>query len=235
MEGRRFLYKMWGKFSLGASLLAVTTLSAAASVIVNQVDGVNFRYSATDVNGTLTVTFDPSSLVTKINGSALSTTLPATFAQLTLNPTFLTDDISGQSGHFTPNLNSTQYGISSLTPPAAPNVVFDYGINFGQASGNGLTLNGSIGLDPASGTTFTEGTVTYDFSAFQNPGTFTLTLGTSDSTGLLLYNTLKSGNGTFTGTGQFDQIAAPVPEPGTAAFFCGFCLASLPFLRRKKA
>lgn len=225
---------MWGKLSLGVFLLAVTTLSArAASVMVNQVDGVNFLYSASDVNGTLTVTFNSSSDVTKINGSPISTALPATFAQLTLNPTLLTDDIPGLSGHFTPNLNSTQYGISSLTPPGA-NVVFNYGISFGQASADGLTLTGSIGLTAGSGTTFTQGTTTYDFSSFASLGSFTLSLGTSDSTGVLLYNTLKSGNGTFSGTGQFDQITA-VPEPGTAAFLCGFCLISLPFLRRKMA
>jgi hypothetical protein len=202
---------MWGKFSLVAFLLAATTLSVRA-VSVNQADGVNFSYTAVDTNGVLTVTFDPASLVTKINGSIRSPTLPATFAQLTLSPTLLTDDILGLSGHFIPNLNSTKYGISSLTP-ASSNVVFDFSISFGQASANGLTMTGSIALDPASGTMFTQGT-TYDFSPFQNFGTFTLSLGTQNSDPTLLYDVLKSGNGTFSGTAQFDQFTA-VPEPAS--------------------
>ena len=235
MEVRRFL-----SIVSGVSLLAFATLSARAiSVNVNQVDGVNFSYTATDVNGTLTITFDAASMVTQIN-SSLVPTFPATFAQLTLSPTSLTDDTPGVSGHFTPNLNSTQYGITSLTPPTAPNIVFNYGISFGQAAHNGLTLNGSIGLASGSGTMFTEGSSTYDFSAFANPGNFTLTLGTTDpnnpNDNTLLYNVLKSGNGTFTGTGQFDQTAAPspaVPDSGTTAALLGFSLIGLAFLRRK--
>src|SRR5262249_10293631 len=123
--------RVWCQLSLAASLLAVTLSARAAVVPVSQVDGVNFSYTAVDTNGVLVVTFDPTSLVTKINGSVISPTLPATFAQLTLSPTQLTDDIPGLSGHFIPNLNTTKYGISSLTPPSAPNVVFDYSISFG--------------------------------------------------------------------------------------------------------
>src|ERR1022692_4255410 len=185
---------VWCKFSLALSLLAVTTLPARAGS-VNQVDGVNFSYTAVDTNGVLVVTFDPASLVTKINGSVISPTLPAIFAQLTLSPTLTTDDIPGLSGHFVPNLNSTKYGISSLTPPGAPNVVFDYSISFGQTSANGLTMTGVIALDPASGTTFTQGATTYDFSPFQSFGNFTLSLGTQGADSTLIYDVLKSRNG----------------------------------------
>jgi hypothetical protein len=156
-------------------------------------------------------------LVTKINGSVISPTLSSTFAQLTLSPTQLTDDIPGLSGHFVPNLNTTQYGITTLTPPGAPNVVFDYSISFGQASANGLTMTGIVALDAASATTFTQNSTTYDFSAFQSFATFTLSLGAQDATGVLVYNTLKSGNGTFSGTGQFDQFVTAVPEPASIA------------------
>ena len=225
MEVKRFL-----SIVSGVSLLAVTTFSARA-ISVNKVDGVNFSYTATDVNGTLTVTFDATSMVTQINGSPVS--INATFAQLTLNSTQLTDDIPGLSGHFTPNLNSTQYGITSLTPPGAPNVVFNYGISFGQAAADGLTLTGSIRLAAGSATTFTQGSTTYDFSEFANPDSFTLSLGTQDQTGTLLYNILHSGNGTFSGTGQFDQSAPTVPDTGTTAALLGFSLVGLAFLRRK--
>ena len=204
------LLRVWGKFSLAVFLLAVTTLSArAGSVAVHQVDGVNFSYTAVDTNGILVVTFSPTNFVTRINNSPKSSPFPARFHRLTLSPTFLTDDIPGLSGHFVPNLNSTRYGIPSLTPPGAPNVVFDYSISFGQASANGLTITGVIALDPASGTTLTLGTTTYNFSRYKNFSTFTLSLGTQDGTGTLLYDVLKSGNGTFSGTAQFDQFPPP--------------------------
>jgi hypothetical protein len=213
---------MWHKIGFVALLLGVTTLSARASIITaNALDGVNFSYTAVDTNGVLAVTFDPSSLVTKVNGSIISPTLPSTFAQLTLSPTQLTDDIPGLSGHFTPNLNSTKYGITSLTPPGAPNVVFDYTITFGQVAANGLTMTGAVDLDSASATTFTQGSTTYDFSPFQTVATYTLSLGTQDGTGVLIYNTLKSGNGTFSGTGQFDQFTPPVPEPASMGLLLG--------------
>jgi hypothetical protein len=229
-------FRAWHKFSLAAFLLAATTLSAHAGVVsVNQVDGVNFSYTAVDTKGTLVITFDTASSVTKVNGSLISPTLPATFAQMTLSPSILTDDIPGLSGHFTPNLNLTKYGISSLTPPGAPNVVFDYEISFGQVSANGLTMAGAIALDPASGTTFTQGGTTYDFSPFQSFTNFTLSLGTQDATGTLMYDVLKSGNGTFSGTGQFDQFAPPAsgPEPASIALLgIGGLLA---IARRRKA
>ena len=223
------------KLSFAALLLAVVTLPArAANVPVGQLDGVNFGYTAVDTNGVLTVTFDPTSLVTKINGSVISPTLPAVFAQLTLSPTTLTDDIPGLSGHFVPNLNSTQYGIPSLTPPGAPNVVFDYSISFGQASANGLTMTGAIALDPASSTTFTVGSNTYDFSGFQNFNFFTLSLGTQAANPTLIYDVLKSGNGTFSGTGQFDQFTTVVPEPSSVVLLgIGGVLAIV--ARRRKA
>lgn len=222
------------KFSFAASLLAVTTISAHAAILsVNQVDGVNFSYTAVDTNGVLTVTFDPASSVTKIDGSLVSPTLPAVFGQLTLSPTQLTDDIPGLSGHFIPNLNLTRYGISSLTPAGAPNVVFDYSISFGQVSANGLTMAGVIALDPASSTTFTQGATTYDFSPFQTFTSFTLSLGTQDTTGTLIYDDLKSGNGTFSGTGQFDQFTTPVPEPASLALLGIVGVPTLVARRRK--
>ncbi|HEY7088451.1 MAG TPA: PEP-CTERM sorting domain-containing protein [Tepidisphaeraceae bacterium] len=225
--------RVWRIFSLSASLLALTTLSARAAVVpVSQIDGVNFSYTAVDTNGVLVVTFDPTSLVTKINGSVISPTLPATFAQLTLSPTQLTDDIPGLSGHFVPNLNTTKYGISSLTPPGSPNVVFDYSISFGQVSANGLTMTGVDALDPASATTFTQGATTYDFSGFVNFNTYTLSLGTQDATGVLVYNVLKSGNGTFSGTGQFDQFTQVVPEPASIVLLGGVLTV---VARRRKA
>jgi PEP-CTERM motif-containing protein len=204
------------KFGLGALCVALTGLSAGASVtVVNQVDGVNFSYTAVDTNGVLAVTFDPASAATKIDGSLISPTLPATFAQLTLSPSILTNDIPGLSGHFTPNLNTTKYGISSLTPPGTPNVVFDYSISFGQVSANGLTMTGAVALDPASSTTFTQGATTYDFSPFQSFASFTLSLGTQAADPTLIYDVLLSGNGTFSGTGQFDQFVTATPEPAS--------------------
>jgi hypothetical protein len=131
-----------------------------------------------------------------------------------LSPTFLIDDIPGLSGHCTPNLNSTHYRIGSLTPGSS-NVVFDYSISFGQASANGLTMAGVIALDPASGTTFTQGTTTYNFTRYKNFSTFTLSLGTQDATGTLIYDVLKSGNGTFSGTAQFDQFPQPTAALST--------------------
>jgi hypothetical protein len=225
--------RVWNKLTFVAPLLAVSTLSAHASILVNQVDGVNFSYTAVDTKGVLAVTFDPASSVTKIDGSLISPTLPANFAQLTLSPSQLTDDIPGLSGHFIPNLNSTKYGIASLTPPSAPNVVFDYEISFGQVSADGLTMTGAIALDPASGTTFTQGATTYDFSPFQTFSTFTLSLGAQDATGTLIYDVLKAGNGTFSGTGQFDQFSTVVPEPGSIVLLAigGLLTAA----RRRKA
>lgn len=239
MEVRRFLSIVWGKFTLSVFLLAVTALSArAVPVPVTEVNGVNFQYTASDVNGSLTVTFtDPFNFITQINGSLISPQQTANFAQLTLSPTILTDDVPGLSGHFTPSGNTEQWGFPTLG--SAPNVVFNYGITSGSAVADGLTLTGSISLAPGSATTFTQGSTTYDFSAFDNPGTsFTLSLGTQDQTGLLIYNTLKSGNGTFTGSGQFSQTAttdATVPDTGATALLLGFSLAALAFLRRKLA
>jgi hypothetical protein len=76
-------------------------------------------------------------------------------------------------------------------------------------------MTGTLALDPASGTTFTQGATTYNFSPFQNFTSFTLSLGTQDATGVLIYDVLKSGNGTFSGTGQFDQFITPTPEPAS--------------------
>src|SRR5258708_636878 len=139
---------------LAAFLVFAAALPARAGpTTVTKLDGVNFQYQATDTNGVLAVNFtNPFSFVTQVN-NVLVPQIPATFAQLTLSPTFLTDDIPGLSGHFVPNLNSTKFGITSLTPAGAPNVVFDYSIAFGQASANGLTLTGAVALDPASATT----------------------------------------------------------------------------------
>lgn len=221
---RNCLYHLGGFLPaiVGALLLGVNTLSARAAIVTaNELDGVNFSYTAVDTNGILAVTFDPTSEVTKIDGSVISPTLPSIFAPLTLSPTELTNDIPGLSGHFTPSLNSTKYGISSLTPPGAPNVVFDYTISFGEAAADGLTMTGTVKLDPASATTFTEGATTYDFSPFKNSATYTLSLGAQDATDLLIYNTLNSGNGTFSGTGQFDQFTTPVPEPASMGLLLG--------------
>jgi len=204
-------------FVLVAAILAASMVPSRAAIVpVSQSDGVNFSYTAVDTNGTLVITFDPSSLITRINGAVISPTLPAAFATLTLSPTQLTDDIPGLSGHFAPSLNSTKYGISSLSPAGAPNVVFDYNISFGQASANGLTMTGVVALDPASATTFTQGANTYDFSLFQNFAQFTISLGTQDANPTLLHDVLKSGNGTFSGTGQFNQYTSPtIPEPAS--------------------
>jgi hypothetical protein len=224
---------MWAKLALAGFLVVATALPArAGSTSVNKIDGVNFQYTAVDTNGVLTVTFaNPSNFVTQVNNS-LVTPIPATFAQLTLSPTLLTDDIPGLSGHFVPNLNTTKFGMPTLTPPGAPNVVFDYNISFGQAAANGLTLTGVAALDPASATMFTSGGTTFDFSAFSAFSSFTLSLGTQDSTGVLIYNVLKSGNGTFTGTGQFD-VATTVPEPASIVL-AGVCGLATIVVRRRK-
>jgi hypothetical protein len=152
---------------------------------------------------------------------------------LTLSPTYLTSDLPGLSGHFTPNLNTTQFGLTSLTPAGSPNVVFDYSISFGQAAANGLILTGAVALDPASSTTLTSGANTYDFGNFTNFTSFTLSLGTQDTTGTLIYDTLNSGNGSFTGTGQFDAAVAAVPEP-TSIALVGVCGLVTVLARRRK-
>jgi hypothetical protein len=224
--------RVLAKLGLAAFLVVATALPAMAGTTkVDKLDGVNFQYTATDTNGVLTVGFtNPFNFVTQVN-NGLIPQIPAEFAQLTLSPTQLTDDIPGLSGHFVPNLNTTKYGITSLSPPGAPNVVFDYQISFGQVSANGMTLTGTVALDPASALTFTSNGTTYDFSDFKTFSTFTLSLGTQDPTGVLLYNTLKSGNGTFQGTAQFDQF---VPEPSSMVL-AGVCGLATVWVRRRRA
>jgi hypothetical protein len=227
--------RMLAKHGLAAFLVVAAAFPArAGATLVNKLDGVNFQYSATDTNGVLVVSFtNPFSFVTQVNNS-LVPQIPTTFGQLTLSPTLLTDDLPGLSGHFTPNLNTTQFGLTSLTPPGSPNVVFDYAISFGQAAANGLTLTGAVALDPASATTLTVGADTYNFSLFSNFNNFTLSLGSQDATGTLIYDTLKSGNGSFTGTGEFDAAVALVPEP-TSIVLAGVCGLVTVFTRRRKA
>lgn len=225
------------KLCLAVLLVVAFALPArAGSTAVDKVDGVNFQYTATDNNGVLSVTFTNSSsnFVTQINNT-LVPAIPAVFAQLTLSPTFLTPDVPGLSGHFVPNFpNSTQFGVTSLTPAGAPNVVFDYGISFGQASANGLILTGVIGLDPASATTLTVGSNTYDFGGFSSFSNFTLSLGTQDPNDpTAIYDILTNGNGTFTGTGQFDAAVALVPEPTSMALVCVCGMAVVAVRRRK--
>jgi hypothetical protein len=213
--------RILAKIGLAAFLVAAVAMPArAGTTSVDKLDGVNFQYRATDTNGVLTVAFsNPASFVTQINNNLVSP-IPATFAPLTLSPTALTDDVPGLSGHFTPNLNTTKFGLTSLSPAGAPNVVFDYSISFGQVSANGLTLTGVIALDPASATSLTVGADTYDFSKFLNFTNFTLSLGTQDlNDPTLLYDVLKSGNGSFVGTGQFDAAASVVPEPTSIVLF----------------
>jgi hypothetical protein len=224
--------RLLAKACLAAFLVVVAALPARAGTNVNKVDGVNFQYTATDTNGVLTVNFtNPFNRVTQINNTLVGP-FQAEFAQLTLSPTKLTvADPMIPSGNFSPNLNSTQYGIPALG--SAPNVLFDYNISFGQASFNGLTLTGAVSLDPTSATSATLGGTTYDFQNFGNGnfGTFTLSLGTQDSTGTLIFDTLNSGNGTFTGTAQFDQVA--VPEP-SGVVFASICGAAAVLVRRRK-
>jgi len=112
------LLRVWGKFSLAVFLLAVTTLPARAGLVtVNKVDGVSFQYTAVDTNGTLVVTFtNPFNFVTQINNSLIPQ-VQATFAQLTLSPTLLTDDIPGLSGHFTPESEFNTVRDSVADPP----------------------------------------------------------------------------------------------------------------------
>jgi len=229
--------RILAKIGLATLLVAAAALPArAGTTTVDKLDGVNFQYKATDVNGVLTVAFtNPASFVTQINNT-LVTPIPAAFSTLTLSPTKLTDDMPGLSGHFTPLLNpTTQLGLTSLSPPSSPNVVFDYGIAFGQAAANGLTLTGVIALDPASATTLNVGSTTYDFSRFATFTNFTLSLGTQDlNDPTLLYDVLKSGNGTFVGTGQFDAAAAVVPEPTSIVLFGISGLVGV-LARRRKA
>jgi hypothetical protein len=223
------------KLALAVLLVFGVALPARAGTTnVNQIDGVNFQYTAVDTNGVLSISFNnPNNFITQINNT-LVPIIPAAFAQLTLSPTKLTDDMPGISGHFIPNLNSTQFGVTSLTPNKAPNVVFDYTIAFGQASENGLTMGGVVALDPQSATKLTVGGTTYDFSAFENFSNFTLSLGSqspNDPTGI--YDVLKSGNGTFTGTGQFDAAATVIPEP-TSLVLAGVCGVAVVVTRRRK-
>jgi len=224
------------KLALAALLVFGAAMPArAGTTTANKIDGVNFQYTAVDTNGVLSVTFsNPNNFITQVNNT-LVPIIPAAFAQLTLSPTLLTDDIPGLSGHFVPNLNTTQFGVTSLTPNKAPNVVFDYNISFGQASANALTLTGVVALDPASAKTLTFGGTTYDFSGFQNFSNFTLSLGAQSSTDPTeVYDVLKSGNGTFTGTGQFDAAASVVPEP-TSLVLAGVCGVAVVVTRRRKS
>jgi hypothetical protein len=217
--------------------LAAALPTRAGTTNVNSFDGVNFDYTATDTNGVLVVTFvNPTNYVTKVNGTGLSLTnaIPSAFAQLTLSPTLLTTTVPGISGFFTPNVNETQFGLTSLSPPSSPNVVFDYTISFGTASANSLSLAGALALDPASATTVTQNGTTYDFSDFTNFSNFTLSLGTqSSSDPTAIYDILSSGNGTFSGTGQFDAAAAVIPEP-TSIVLVGVCGMAVVAMRRRK-
>jgi PEP-CTERM motif len=224
------------RLGLAAFIVVAAALPArAGTTTANKIDGLVSQYTATDTNGVLVITFtNPFNSVAQVNNK-LVPPIPATFSQLTLSPTNLTDDIPGLSGHFSPNLNTSQFGLTSLTPAGAPNVVFDYSISFGQASANGLSLTGVAALDPASATSLTVGPNTYDFGGFSNFTTFTLSLGTQDSQDpTKLYDVLKSGNGTFIGTAQFDAAVAVVPEP-TSIVLVGVCALATVAARRRKA
>jgi len=228
--------RVMAKLGLAALLVVATALPArAANTSVTKLDGVSFQYQATVTAGVLNISFtNPFNFVTQVNNT-LITPITAEFAPLTLSPTALTDDIPGLSGHFVPNLNSTKFGLTSLTPPGAPNVVFDYALSFGQVSANGLTLTGAIALDPASATSLTIGPDTYDFSAFANFTNFTLSFGTQDPNNpTLLYDVLKSGNGSFSGTAQFDAAVSIVPEP-TSVVLVGVAGLVGVWTRRRKA
>jgi len=228
--------RMLAKLGLAALLVAATALPArAADITVTKLDGVSFQYQATVTNGVLSVNFaNPFNFVTQVNNTLISP-ITAEFAPLTLSPTALTDDIPGLSGHFTPDLNSTKIGLTSLTPAGAPNVVFDYSLTFGQVAANGLTLSGAIALDPASAQTLTIGADTYHFSQFNGFAPFTLSLGTQDPNNPnLLYDVLKSGNGSFTGTAQFDAAVSIIPEP-TSVVLVGVAGLVGVWSRRRKA
>jgi len=197
---RRFL----AKITLAALVLVGSALPARAAYIdVNALSGVNLGFTATESGGTIDFSFTSLNLVSTVNGMNVLPAVSATFPDLIITTNTVTQ--MGNIYTFVPSFNFTQYGVVDFN-----GVVFDYILGFGSATGNLLTLSGTVFVDPASPSqTFTNGVNTYDVSAFDTPATFGITF--SDQTGNLIPS-LVSGNGTFNGTASFSQFTTPEPS-----------------------
>jgi hypothetical protein len=208
------------KFGLAAFLLALTTVSARADLITaTRLDGTNGSYTATvtDLGGgmrSLSVAFDPGSMVTRINGVLVSPNLNADFSLgyvttiLSVTPTG-GGDVSVSVTPFPGGV----YGVQALNQ-----VLFDYnntsGNTFHVPGTFGLSLGGTVNIDPASPLTqITANGHTYDFGQFSLPnlGSFTITLNSSDN----LIADIINGSGTFGGSASFSQVVSAVPEPAS--------------------
>jgi len=191
-------------------VVAATAMPVRAAIIpVTSLDGVNLSYTATEVGGTIDITFNSVNLVSKVNGNVIIP-LSATFPDLilTTGPVFPVSPPPNVG--FNPAFNLTNY---SVTNPS--HVVFDYIIGVGTTDGNDLSMDGVVFLDPASPATSYFDPVsgnTYDFSAFTNPGSFFLSLNASIGD---IVATLTAGSGTFSGSASFSQNVATAPEPAS--------------------
>jgi len=217
--------RILAKLGLAAFLMLASALPARAAYIdVTALSGVNLSFNATEVGGTIDFNFNSLNLVSTANGQLVLPAVSATFPDLIITTNTVTQ--TGNIYTFVPSFNFTQYGVVDFN-----GVVFDYIIGFGSATGNLLTLSGTVFVDPSSPSqTFTNGINTYDVSAFDNPATFGITF--SDQSGNLI-NSLTTGNGTFDGTASFSQFI--VPEPSSVVLLGMGGLLTVVARRRRKA
>jgi hypothetical protein len=246
------------KLGLAAILVGVTALPAQAGLVtVSEFDGVNISYTATVTplgggNDILTIAYDVSNLVTKINGVVVSPPLSSlwtavggsgdytTVAEGIVQAgdgsvSFTTSDVAGGHGNAGGDI-----GITDDT-----GVVLNYLVASGDTTTpgtvEGLTLGGSINLDdvnfPGNPTTLTVGTTTYDFGLFGTAAntltSFIITLNSSND----IIDALLSGTpGTFSGSASFTAIATIVPEPASVVMLCmGGVITTFAGRRRRKA
>jgi hypothetical protein len=234
--------RILAKLGLAVLVLSAAALPARADYIVaTSLSGVNLSYTATETAGNIDITFDSTSLVTKVNaipgvpGSGLVIpAVTAVFPDLGVTPGTLTPDANG--GYTFDNQNVVTFSYY-ITDNFGNVVQFDYLLIPGTLEGNTLQLTGAIFVDPGSpNTTFSNGTATpintYDVSGFELPAVATFGITFTDDSGQMA-NALLTGNGAFGGTANFSQFIVPEPSSVTLLGIGGLLTVAL--RRRRKA